>query len=144
MQVHRDANETEIVAALVRVGCSVVRVYLADAAGVPDLLVGFRGRTYLLEVKVPGGRLDKRQRQWHAEWRGGPVLVVDGVREALAALDRGRLRGQAPGGGGNRLGAGAAGELAGGALAGARTGLPGCADSRVERVDRRRSGKVRG
>ncbi len=35
-------------------------------AGVPDLLVGFRNKNYLIEVKVPGGRLTPAQLGlWH-------------------------------------------------------------------------------
>ena len=54
----RDANEPEIVEALEAVGAKVLR--LDDV----DLLVGYRDRLYLLEVKTPTGRLNKKQQKF--------------------------------------------------------------------------------
>lgn len=59
--------------------------------GFPDLIVGFRGVTLLMEVKNPKtqyGRagLNKRQKSWHAGWTGGALSVVDGPEAALRAL----------------------------------------------------------
>ena len=78
----RDANEEAIVRALEAVGASVERL---SAKGVPDLLVGFRGATYLLEVKMPAGRLSSDQVAWHAAWRG-QVSVVRCEADAYAAI----------------------------------------------------------
>ena len=94
----RDVNEQPIVDTLKRIGASVHR--LKGPAGVPDLLVGFQGQTYLMEVKDPesakaGGRqyaasrrggLDPDQYEFHSAWRGGPCIVVWTPGEALAAL----------------------------------------------------------
>lgn len=85
-----DANQPEIVAALRRVGADVFSL-AAVGDGIPDLLVGFRGQTFLLEVKdgskPPSARqLTPDQIHWHAAWRGGRCVVVNGVTEALAAL----------------------------------------------------------
>lgn len=44
--------------------------------GRPDLVVGFRGVTYLLEVKADGGKLFDEQILYHAKWRGRPIDVV--------------------------------------------------------------------
>ncbi len=95
----RDRNERAIVDALRAYGASVTQI---DAAGVPDLLVGFAGRTYLLEVKIdesrgklggstrPGeggnGTLTAAQIKWWAAWKGDPPTVVRTVAEALAAI----------------------------------------------------------
>jgi hypothetical protein len=59
--------------------------------GVPDLLVGFQGKTLLMEVKdgrkTPSERrLTEDQVKWHGAWRGGPLAVVDGVDAALRML----------------------------------------------------------
>jgi hypothetical protein len=55
--------------------------------GVPDLLVGFGGRTFLLECKDPEtGRISPGQLIWHAQWAGAPVAVVSSVVEALIAI----------------------------------------------------------
>ena len=85
-----DANHHEIVDALRRVGATVQSL-AAVGCGVPDLLVGYCGRTYLLEVKdgskPPSARkLTQDQIDWHAEWRGGDVYVVTSVTEALNAI----------------------------------------------------------
>ena len=48
----RDANEGDIIDGLVRVGAIV---YKLDQKDIPDLLVGYRGRWILLEVKLPLG-----------------------------------------------------------------------------------------
>ena len=53
--------------------------------GFPDLIAGYRGRNQLLEVKLPGGKLNERQLRWHADWRGS-VVVVRNLAEALEAM----------------------------------------------------------
>jgi hypothetical protein len=80
-----DNTQAEIVAALRGVGASVQSLACVGG-GVPDLLVSFRGRTYLLELKSPGGRLTPAEADWIACWRG-PVAVVASVAEALHAID---------------------------------------------------------
>jgi hypothetical protein len=85
-----DANQPQIVAALRKLGATVQSLS-AVGDGVPDLLVGFQGRTLLMEVK-DGSRpkferqLNDDQIQWHIDWRGGPCMVVNSVDEALAAI----------------------------------------------------------
>jgi hypothetical protein len=89
----RDANEADIVTALRAVGATVLQIDDTDA---PDLLVGFRGVNYLLEVKRPAGkrggisadgqRLSDGQEQWHARWRGFRPAVVTTPEQALAAI----------------------------------------------------------
>lgn len=61
----RDANEAEIVSRLRAHGMSV---YPIDKPC--DLLVGYRGRTYLVEVKAPKGKLTRTQQEFTALWRG--------------------------------------------------------------------------
>jgi hypothetical protein len=54
--------------------------------GFPDLMVGHRGRNYLLEVKrIKKGKLNERQQDWHMEWKG-QVAIVTTLDEALAVL----------------------------------------------------------
>lgn len=87
LKPRKDLNHTEIVAALRQVGCSV-----ADTAalghGFPDLVVGLRGKNYLLEVK--DGSLPPSQRKlttdeanFHESWRG-KIFIVTSVEEAIA------------------------------------------------------------
>lgn len=84
-----DANHNEIVKALRAAGASVQS--LADAGdGVPDLLVGFRGRNWILELKdgkkpPSHRRLTAPQIDWHAAWRGD-VRTVLSPDEALHVI----------------------------------------------------------
>ena len=85
----QDANHAEIVSALRKVGASV-----ADTSGVgrgfPDLVAGFRGRNWLMEVKdgqkPPSARkLTPDQEAFVAEWRGHWVCVKS-AEEAIKAV----------------------------------------------------------
>ncbi len=81
-----DANQQAIIDALRAAGATVHSLHRVGG-GCPDLLVGFRGQNYLLEVKNPDtyGRLGKKQLAWHKEWRGSVATVWD-VEEALVAI----------------------------------------------------------
>lgn len=84
-----DANQAPIVDALREVGAHVV--YLKQPV---DLLVGWRSNTFLLEVKRPlgprggknGSTLTPDQTDFFRDWRGGTLVVVRSVDEALAAI----------------------------------------------------------
>ena len=78
-----DANQEEIVMALRAVGCSVTLLHRVGA-GCPDILVGNprTGANLLIEVKMPGEKLNARERKWHAEWRG-QVAIVESVEQAI-------------------------------------------------------------
>ena len=82
-----DANQSAIVAVLREVGATVVDLS-AVGRGVPDLLVGFRGVSYLLEVKNVKGknRTTPDQDVFYAWWRGAPVAIVRTADEALSAI----------------------------------------------------------
>lgn len=76
----RDKNEREIVRALERIGCDVIPMHRPV-----DLLVGFRNQNWLLEVKMPSGKLTKGQKEFIPSWRG-QVAVVTSVDEAIAVV----------------------------------------------------------
>lgn len=82
-----DTNQREIVAALRQVGASVIMLYEVGH-GCPDLLVGFRGQTYVLEIKTAKGRLTTDEWAWWQEWRGSGTVVrtVDEALRAIGAL----------------------------------------------------------
>jgi hypothetical protein len=80
-----DDNQEKIVRALRLVGATVADLS-AVGGGVPDLLVGFRSRNHLLEVKGPQGKLTPAQEQWRHRWRGNPPVTVRTVDEALTAV----------------------------------------------------------
>lgn len=84
-----DRNQPEIIRCLRRAGAEVEPLH-AVGKGCPDLLVGFRGMNYLLEVKdgekPPSKRtLTPDQIVWHEKWRGQKE-VVKNVEEALKAI----------------------------------------------------------
>ena len=71
-----DKNHKEIVKALEAVGCSVLS--LADKGhGCPDLLVGYRGQNYLVEVKNGNGALTDDQQRFFNLWRGSVMIARD-------------------------------------------------------------------
>lgn len=79
----RDDNEEAIVKALRRCGASVHRL---DDKGVPDLLVGWCGKMFIIEVKGPKGRLTKAQKGFRKLWKGPPPATVTTEIEALTAI----------------------------------------------------------
>ena len=85
-----DANQNDIVAALRKAGASVRIV--SQGEGIPDLLVGFRGETILMEVKdgdkPPSARtLTPAEKKFFDEWEGGLCVVVKSAEEALEMLE---------------------------------------------------------
>lgn len=84
-----DSNQAEIVAALRRIGASVQPIHTLGR-GVPDLLVGYRGRNLLLEVKdgslAPSRRaLTPDEQAWADSWCGAVEIVLN-PQDALARL----------------------------------------------------------
>lgn len=77
----RDANERYIVEALERVGAEV---WITDRPA--DLLVWFRRRWYVLEVKMPHGKLSKRQQAERAEGLCEGIQIVRKPLDALRAI----------------------------------------------------------
>ena len=85
-----DANQNDIVNALRRAGATVQSL-AANGQGVPDLLVGFKGQTFLFEVKdgakpASARKLTPDQVEWHKAWRGGPLVVVESAEQALSVI----------------------------------------------------------
>lgn len=79
-----DMNHREIVAALRKVGCSVLSL-APIGGGAPDLVAGYKGRNVLIEVKRPKGKLNDQQEAFKAQWRGD-LCVVRCVDDALLVL----------------------------------------------------------
>jgi Holliday junction resolvase len=80
-----DSNQSEIVEALRAIGVSVV-VLSQVGRGVPDLMVGHRGKNYLLEVKAERGELSANQKEFFDTWKGR-CFVVRSVEETLELLE---------------------------------------------------------
>ena len=84
-----DGNQSIIVDDLRRMGCSVQHLH-KEGMGCPDLLVGWRGRNFLFEVKDPskpkGDRqLTEMQVRWHLVWEGH-VAIIHSADDALEIM----------------------------------------------------------
>lgn len=79
-----DQNQAAIVAALRRCGASVQHLHQIGK-DCPDLLVGFRGRNFVVEVKDANGTLTPGQAKWMSEWRG-QSCVVRTAEEAILTV----------------------------------------------------------
>jgi len=84
-----DDNHAEITAALRAVGASVQSL-ASVGKGCPDLLVGYRGKNYIFEVKdgsKPASRqhLNQKQQEWRSRWEGS-VHIVRSVQGALGMI----------------------------------------------------------
>lgn len=79
-----DENHPEIVKGLRQMGCTVFEAHRVGSK-LPDLIVGYRNLTMLLEVKTPKGRLRKGQEEWLSEWRGH-TCIVRSLDEAIAEV----------------------------------------------------------
>ena len=64
-----DENQQSIIDALRKIGARVKSTHMVGN-GFPDLVIAFRRRTVLLEVKMPGEGLTKEQIKFFAEWNG--------------------------------------------------------------------------
>ena len=78
----RDTVEREIIQALEAIGCTV---YQIDEPA--DLLVGYRKRNFLLEVKSHGGKLTENQSFFSTRWRG-QYMVVWNADQAIDLVTR--------------------------------------------------------
>ena len=84
-----DANQAEIVEALRAIGATVQHLHMVGR-GCPDLLVGFRGLNWLLEIKDGSKppsrrRLTPDEKEWISGWAGTTIVVLS-VEEAIEVL----------------------------------------------------------
>jgi hypothetical protein len=70
-----DSNQKDIAAALMKMGATVFSL-AAIGGGCPDLLVGWRGVTYLVEVKGEKGKFTPAQTDFYERWKGGPIACL--------------------------------------------------------------------
>jgi len=82
-----DANQEAIVKALRDYGCSVLHLH-AIGQGCPDILVGYRGINYLMELKdgqkTPSERrLTADEETFFNTWNG-QVAKIESIEEAIS------------------------------------------------------------
>lgn len=87
-----DGNQPQIIEAMRSIG-AVVQPLHTVGGGVPDLLVAFRNRTLVMEIKDPtkpkaDRQLTPAQQKWHAMWTG-EKHVVETAEQAIEILMRG-------------------------------------------------------
>jgi len=85
-----DSNHREIVSALRDAGASVQSL-AQIGRGVPDLLVGWRGKNFCFEVKDKSKKPSERElttdeKAWHYAWTG-QVCVIETVEDAFKVLE---------------------------------------------------------
>jgi hypothetical protein len=84
----RDAGEQDIIKAMREAGAYVKVI---NDEGLFDLLVSYRGKTLMIEVKdgtkpPSARRLTDAEQKFHDEWPGSDLYIVNSVDEALALL----------------------------------------------------------
>lgn len=84
-----DGNHVDIVRTLRGAGASVQSL-ASQGQGCPDILCGFRGQNFLMEIKDSAKRLSKRrltvdESMWHQGWQG-QIAVVMTPLEALQVI----------------------------------------------------------
>lgn len=81
-----DNNQTKVVKALRDMGCSVQHLH-AVGKGCPDIVVGYKNRNYLLEIKDGEKKLTPDQVIWHYDWKG-QVEVVTSPEHAIETIKK--------------------------------------------------------
>ncbi len=79
-----DHNQRDIVKALRDVGASVQDTHMVGH-GFGDIVVGFRGKNFLIECKRPGGTLTGDEEKFHLFWNG-KIDTVHTIDEAMMAI----------------------------------------------------------
>jgi hypothetical protein len=82
--MRRDGNEQEVIDALEAKGAYVLKI---AQVGAPDLIVFFRGRSWLMEVKQPKGGFKPAQIRFRETWKGPEIHTVRSAVEAAALLE---------------------------------------------------------
>ncbi len=70
-----------------KIGCTVA-ILSSVGGGVPDLLVGYRGFNFIVEIKEKGRRyaLTDDQVKFHKGWRGLAPVIIETFEEFLEFL----------------------------------------------------------
>lgn len=85
-----DGNQNQIVKELRKLGMSVC-IISNMGKGIPDILVGYKGKNYLFEIKdgnLPPSkkRLTVDEQEFHKSWRG-QVRVIETSLQALEFIE---------------------------------------------------------
>lgn len=86
----RDQSEPQIVVLLQKSGAVVHRV---SGKGIPDLLIGFRGKTYLAECKTGNRKLNDNQIEFFETWNGFPPVIFRSIEDVTEWVNSPAKRG---------------------------------------------------
>lgn len=84
-----DHNQKEVTSALRRIGASVAILSMVGK-GVPDLLVGYHGKNYLIELKdgekvASKKKLTDDEKDFHAIWKGR-IDIAESWQDAFKVI----------------------------------------------------------
>lgn len=84
-----DRNQTEIVEAFRKFGCSVLHLHQIGK-GCPDICVGKNKKSVLVEIKdgnkpKSGRELTKDEQEFHDEWLGS-LFIVENLGDVIALV----------------------------------------------------------
>jgi hypothetical protein len=80
-----DGNQASIVRTLRAVGASVLHTH--QLKNCFDILVGYRGRTFLMEIKATEkDKLTPGEAEFKANWRGSEYHIVYTADQAIAII----------------------------------------------------------
>lgn len=81
-----DENQKSIIHTFIALGASVLNLSTVGR-GCPDLLIGYRGKTVLVEIKSnEKAKFTEPQIKFMQEWRGGAVSRIDSVDAAIRLI----------------------------------------------------------
>jgi Holliday junction resolvase len=81
-----DENQKQIVHAFIALGASVLNLSRVGE-GCPDILIGYKGVTCLVEIKSnEKAKFTEAQIKFMQSWRGGPVSRIDSVDAAIRII----------------------------------------------------------
>lgn len=89
MYKRTDNNQKKLVEQIRRLGASVTHLH-ALGKGNGDLLIGIRGKNFLLEVKDPAKspsrkKLTKDEVKFHAAWQG-QICIVETIDDVIKLI----------------------------------------------------------
>lgn len=79
-----DQNQTEIVKVLRKMGASV-QIISEVGKGCPDIIAGFHGVNYLIEIKNGNKKLTECEQQFFDNWKG-QAIIIRSLDEAITYL----------------------------------------------------------
>ena len=81
-----DENQKQLVHTFIALGASVLNLSTVGR-GCPDLLIGYRGKSVLVEIKSGSkATFTEPQVKFMQEWRGGTVSRIDSVDAAIRLI----------------------------------------------------------